>query len=77
MLFGVLGTISVRTCIMHRGLAFLTYALAIFLLVSIGLSLWVALIFPRWVFVISVYALALNLRGSGAGAGGDLSSMAG
>lgn len=72
-----LGTISVRTRIMHRGLAFLTYALAIFLLVSIGLSLWVALIFPSWVFVVSVYILALNLRSSGAGAEGDRSSMVG
>ena len=57
-----LATISVRTRIMHRGLAFLTYGLALVLLVSIGLNLWVTLIFPGWVLVISTYILALNLR---------------
>jgi hypothetical protein len=39
-----LATISVRTRIMPRGLAFLTYALALILLVSVGLSLWVTLV---------------------------------
>jgi hypothetical protein len=70
-----LGTISVRTRILHRGLALLTYALALFLLVSIGLSLWVTLIFPGWVLVVSVYILALNLRRQGAGTGDDPSIM--
>jgi hypothetical protein len=63
-----LGTISVRTRIMHRGLTFLTYALALVLLLSIGLSLWVTLIFPGWVLVVSIYILALNLRTQGADA---------
>jgi hypothetical protein len=72
-----LGTISVRTRIMHRGLAFLTYVLAIFLLLSIGLSLWVSLIFPSWVLIVSIYILVFNLRSGGAGAEGDLSSMVG
>ena len=57
-----LGTISIRTRILHRGLAFLTYALALFLLLSIGLSVWVTLIFPGWVLIVSIYILALNLR---------------
>ncbi|MGD8472690.1 MAG: hypothetical protein PVH95_02325 [Anaerolineae bacterium] len=61
-----LGTISVRTRIMHRGLVFLTYGLALVLLFSIGYSLWVTLIFPAWVLVISVYILVLNLRGENA-----------
>jgi hypothetical protein len=63
-----LGTISVRTRIMHRGLAFLTYALALVLLLSIDQNLWVTLLFPGWVLIVSVYILALNLRGQGAGA---------
>jgi hypothetical protein len=71
-----LGTISVRTRIMHRGLVFLTYALALVLLVSIGLSLWVTLIFPAWVLVISVYILVLNLRHRDAGVADGLSIMA-
>jgi len=44
-----LGTIWARTRVMPRWLAFLTYALALGLLVSISSSLWVTLIFPGWV----------------------------
>jgi hypothetical protein len=47
---------------MPRGLAFLTYALALGLLLSISSSLWVTLLFPGWVCVVSVYVLILNLR---------------
>ena len=57
-----LGTIWLRTGLMHRGWAFVTYALALVLLVSIGYSLWVTLIFPAWVLAISVTFLILNLR---------------
>ncbi len=57
-----LSTIWLRTGLMHRGWAILTYALALVLLVSIGHSLWVTLIFPGWVLVISVTFLILNLR---------------
>jgi hypothetical protein len=72
-----LATISVRTRIMHRGLAFLTYGLALVLLFSIGYSLWVTLIFPAWVLVISVYILVLNLRSKAAAAEGDQAIMVG
>jgi MFS family permease len=68
-----LGTISVRTRIMPRWLAFLTYALALFLLFSIGLSLWVTMIFPSWVLVVSVYILVVNLHTQRADAGDGLS----
>lgn len=57
-----LGTIWLRTGVMQRGWALLTYALALVLLVSIAYSLWVTLIFPLWVLVVSVYYLILNLR---------------
>jgi hypothetical protein len=57
-----LGTIWLRTGLMLRGWAFLTYALALVLLLSIDYSLWVILIFPGWVLVVSVYILILNLR---------------
>jgi hypothetical protein len=57
-----LGTIWLRTGIMHRGWAFLTYALALVLLLSIGYSLWVTLIFPGWVLAVSVTFLIMNLR---------------
>jgi hypothetical protein len=47
---------------MPRWLAFLTYVLALGLLLIITSSLWVTLIFPAWVGAVSVYILVLNLR---------------
>ena len=55
-----LGTIWIRTGLMHRGWAFLTYALAIILLVAISRSLWVIVVFPGWVFAVSAYFLIRN-----------------
>ncbi|MFO7663820.1 MAG: hypothetical protein R6X18_14675 [Chloroflexota bacterium] len=55
-----LGTIWLRTGLMHRGWAFVTYGLALVLLVSIGYSLWVSLVFPGWVLAVSVYYLLRN-----------------
>jgi hypothetical protein len=57
-----LGTIWLRTGLMHRGWAFVTYTLALVLLLSIGYSQWVPLIFPGWVLAVSVYILILNYR---------------
>jgi len=56
-----LGTIWLRTGLMHRGWAFVTYALALVLLLSISLSSWVTIVFPGWVLAVSVYFLILNL----------------
>lgn len=52
-----LSTIWVRTRVMPRGLAFLTYALALALLVGTASSLWATLIFPAWVCAVSIYVL--------------------
>ena len=57
-----LGTIWLRTGVMARVWTLLTYALALVLLLSIGLSLWVVLVFPTWVLLISVVVLVRNLR---------------
>jgi len=57
-----LATIWLRTGVMHRGWALLTYVLALVLLVSIDYSFWVTLILPGWVLVISVYILVRNLH---------------
>jgi hypothetical protein len=57
-----LGTIWLRTGVMHRGWALVTYALALVLLLSTSLSSWVPLIFPGWVLAVSVYILILSLR---------------
>jgi hypothetical protein len=57
-----LATIWVRTGLMPRWLAFLTYVLALGLLLTITSSLWVTLIFPAWVGAVSAYILVSNLR---------------
>jgi hypothetical protein len=57
-----LGTIWIRTGLMHRGWAFLTYALALLLLIAISRSLLVILVFPGWVFAVSAYFLIRNLQ---------------
>jgi hypothetical protein len=69
-----LGTIWLRSGVMHRGWAFLTYASALVLLVSISFSLWVTLIFPIWVLVVSVYVLLLSRRSQAGRAGNDRST---
>jgi hypothetical protein len=58
----VLGTIWVRTGVMPRWLALITYLLALVLLISIGFTPWVILVFPGWVFMISVVILIMNYR---------------
>jgi hypothetical protein len=57
-----LGTIWWRTGLMPRGWTVLTYTLALLVLVTINLSLWVTLVFPGWVLVISVTILIQNLN---------------
>jgi hypothetical protein len=57
-----LATIWLRTGTMPRWLAFLSYPLALIMLLSFSLSIYFSLIFPAWVFVISVYILVENLR---------------
>ena len=58
-----LGTIWVRTRVMPRVFVVITYLLAVVLLVAINLSLWVIMVFPAWVFAISVYILVESMRG--------------
>ena len=55
-------TMWFRTQVMPRWLAFLTALLALVLLVTIGLSPWLALIFPTWILVVSVMILISNYR---------------
>lgn len=57
-----LGTIWIRTKLMPRLLVFLTYGLALVLLLGLNFSLWLSLVFPGWVFVISVEILILNFQ---------------
>jgi len=69
-----LGTIWIRTRVMPRLFVFLTYALALLLLVSSNLTLWLILVFPAWVFVISMFILIISLRGEQAEAKGVIGS---
>jgi hypothetical protein len=57
-----LGTIWLRTGLMPRWSAVTTYALAGVLLFVISLSLWVALVFPAWVFGVSLLILVRSRR---------------
>src|SRR6516162_3626725 len=57
-------TISLRTGIVPRWMAFLGFALALMLLLSVGTIEWILLVFPLWVLLISVYILIDNFRGA-------------
>lgn len=56
-----LGTLWYRTKVMNRAWAVVTYGLSVVLL-SIGFSHWTLLIFPAWVFAVSIGLIARNLR---------------
>jgi len=58
----VLGTIWVRTGLMPRLLAIITYLTALSLIIGVVFWPWSTLFFPAWVFVISLYILVLNFR---------------
>ena len=62
MFMSVLGTIWVRTGVMPRWLALLTYLVSLTLLAGISFFPWITLLFPGWVFLISAYILVLNYR---------------
>lgn len=59
-----IGTIWLRTRLMPRWLTLATYVLALLLLVVVSRNLWVVLVFPAWVFTISVFILTMNARSS-------------
>jgi hypothetical protein len=54
------GTIWLRSRTMPRWVVVLTYALAVTQLVSISYNLWMALVFPAWTLVVSIYFLVTN-----------------
>ncbi len=62
MFMFVLGTIWVRTGLMPRWLALLTYLTALTLIIGVAFWPWSTLFFPAWVFLISAYILVLNYR---------------
>ena len=50
-------TISLRTHVLPRWLAIAGYACAAVLLISVGLTPWVQLLFPAWIAVLSIHIL--------------------
>jgi hypothetical protein len=56
------GSIWFRTGAVPRWLIILTWLVAVGLWLGVGFSWWVQLIFPAWVFLVSVYILRASLR---------------
>jgi hypothetical protein len=59
-------TLWIRTGAMPRWMALLTYAVAVVFLFTISQSLWIVMVFPAWVLLVSVYILTTRVleRGS-------------
>ena len=55
-------TIALRTAIFPRWIAFLGFACGLALLLIISNWLWIALLFPIWTTVVSVYLLTVTVR---------------
>ena len=55
-------TLAIRLGLFPRWTALLGYALALFLILSVGYLYWAPLVFPLWVFLVSVQILASNLK---------------
>ncbi|MGE5376661.1 MAG: hypothetical protein ACM3XO_16515 [Bacteroidota bacterium] len=57
-----LGTIWMRTGLLPRWLAVVTFSLALVLLVVVNYSPWFTLVYPAWVTLISLYILWVRLQ---------------
>jgi len=57
-------TITLRTRVVPRWIGLLGVAVAVILLVSVGLTLWVELLFPAWILLLSVDILRTGWRRS-------------
>ena len=55
-------TITLRTAVIPRWIGMLGFAVAVVLLVSVGLSPWVELLFPAWILLLSADILRTGLR---------------
>jgi hypothetical protein len=55
-------TMWMQTQVVPRWLAILTVLLALILVFTIGLSLWLSLILPRWMLIVSILILISNYR---------------
>jgi len=55
-------TISIRTAILPRWMALLGYASALLLLLSFKYFPWITLVFPLWIFLVSLHVLLVSLK---------------
>jgi hypothetical protein len=55
-------TLSLRTGITPRWMAYLGFVAALFLILSLGLIYWAPVVFPLFVLMISIYILIANYR---------------
>ena len=61
-------TITLRTKVIPRWIGVLGFAVGVVLLVSVGLTPWVELLFPAWILLLSIDIMRTGLRSSrGAG----------
>jgi hypothetical protein len=64
-------TIGLRTGFIPRWLGFSGYAIASVLLLAIGITLWVELLFPLWILLFSLDTLVRSLAGGANDRPGD------
>jgi hypothetical protein len=57
-----IGSLWIRTGVVPRWLVIVTYAVAVGFLLFASFLRWSRFIFPAWVFLVSVYILAVNYR---------------
>jgi hypothetical protein len=62
-------TITLRTRVIPRWIGLAGFAVAVVLLVSVGLTPWVELLFPAWILLLSIDILRTGLRGPASAAG--------
>ena len=60
-------TLWLRTKVMPRWLVFVTYPVALVLMFVFTRSFWAVLVFPAWVFLVSIYILIVSFRRPKAG----------
>ena len=57
----VTSSIGLRTAVFPRWMAFVGYALALVMLLTITDFVWIALVFPSWVLLLSAYILVTDV----------------
>ncbi len=66
-----------RTKVMPRWMAFLSFVVGFVLLVVIQQSLWIILLFPAWVFLVSLYILIMSFTRRRAGSADGMTPATG